>query len=120
MAMNVQGHQMPVPHGVNEDNPIFQRNPPQTPAPEVPLGLHDAVTLRSESEPVAASPAPVVEQPTPVEQPVADSVDLVPDTPSAPEIPAGEATEPPVTEGLPTAEDLDVLTEDGEKAELVE
>ena len=50
MAINIHGHTMPEPWGVNEDNPVFQRNPPQTQASEVPLGLHDAVTLRSESE----------------------------------------------------------------------
>ena len=52
-------------------NPIFER-PVDTEVPEVPLGLHDAVTLRSESEP----------------EPVAT-------TPGTPEVATGTETEPP-------------------------
>lgn len=124
MAMNVQGHQMPEPHGVNEANPVFQRNPPQTPPPEVPLGLAGAVTLRSESaiaagtvvvdpagKPVGVSDGtaivpinldlkPVREDGGVVEDDEDDAPasDSVPDTPGAPEIPAGTETEPPAAE----------------------
>ena len=70
MSENVHGHQMP-PKGitVNPDNPVFQRNPPEYPAPEVPAGLHGAPALRSESkspvetsEPSAADLDAVVEE----------------------------------------------------------
>ena len=65
MSMNVHGHQMPTPHGVNESNPIFHRNAPEVIEPEIPAGLHGAPALRSE-----------LEQPVPL-QPKATNVDKV-------------------------------------------
>ena len=67
MSHNVHGHTMPEKFGVNEENPIFQRNPPEVIPAEVPAGLHGAPALRSENEspvevPLTITEAPVVEQ----------------------------------------------------------
>jgi hypothetical protein len=77
MSMNVHGHKQPEPWGVNQDNPVFQRHIPETPAPEVQQGLHGAPALQSELEPPAESPAlPAPVEVVPAEEPTEIAEDV--------------------------------------------